>query len=506
MKKRAQIPNAKTYTIIFRGCAHSIHPKLAVAEATRIYNFMIKTGPLKPNTIHMNAVLEVCARANDLESLFTVLATGFGHIRSPDALTYTIILNALRHEVKNASSGNIGLVDEEVKREIEKNLERARAIWGDVIASWRSGKIILDEHIVCAMGRALAEGEYQDNDSVLDLLEQTMRIPRLDKPNAKLPPAPEPKSTPGDAASADAGVDNALDTTDMSPKHRRELARSTTDKKTPLFAKPGNNALSLALVVLTKTRKTGSATKYWTYFTEHLGVVPDNDNRWAYLGALTAGHASAQVANFIETMPRADLSGITFRRGLSACISDNLNPDAFKHACRIFDVMIATQRYPDALAMRLFLHAARANTRHFHQDAARDGRLAHGAQIAAALDRMWEPFRILSGSLSYPAPGTAAAAARSPQEELNKKRVDMSEIQATARRMIAAVDRADTGGLLDAKATKLWRTRRIVLHKAVERWVRKLYPDGAPPEERQVLNEAKFDEDSPARQAARQFF
>ena len=62
MKKRAQIPNAKTYTIIFRGCAQSLHPKLAVSEATRIYNFMLNLGSLKPNTIHMNAVLEVCAR------------------------------------------------------------------------------------------------------------------------------------------------------------------------------------------------------------------------------------------------------------------------------------------------------------------------------------------------------------------------------------------------------------------------------------------------------------
>lgn len=482
MKKRAQIPNAKTYTIIFRGCAHSIHPKLAVSEATRIYNFMIKYGALKPNTIHMNAVLEVCARSHDLESLFTILATANGQVRSPDAHTYTIVLNALRHDVLKASGRNLGLVDEEVKREIEKNLQRARAIWVDVIANWRSGKMIIDEYIVSAMGRTLAAGEYQDNDSVLDLLEQTMQIPRFDKPNVSLP-------------LTKAAAKDGPDTSDMSPKNRKAMTGSQ-ESKTPLFAKPGNKTLSLILSVLSKTRKTASAAKYWAYFTQHLGVKPDSENHWAYLGALTTGHASAQVAAFIESMPKTDLSEITFRRGMSACISDNLNKDAFKHACRIFDVMTTTQRYPDPLSMRLFLHAARANTRHFHQNAdARAGERAHGEQIAAALDRMWEPFRILSSSLSYPAPEVAAGT-RSPEQELGKQRAAMSEIQQTARRMIAAIDRASTGTtMLSLRAAKLWRTRRIILQKAVERWVRKLYPDGEPQEPREkkaVLDDAKF--------------
>ncbi|KAK4123998.1 hypothetical protein N657DRAFT_597007 [Parathielavia appendiculata] len=493
MKKRAQIPNAKTYTIIFRGCALSLHPKLAVSEATRIYNFMVKQGALKPNTIHMNAVLEVCARAGDLESLFTVLSTANGNLRSPDAHTYTIVLNALRHDVSKMENSNLGLVDAEVRREMQKNIQRARAIWSDVVANWRNAKLILDEHLVFAMGRILTAGDYKDNESVLLLLEQTMRLPRFDKPNVQLPAPFDPSSTTGLATLGD----QIPNTSNMSAKARKELATSRANSS-PLYAKPGNKTLSLVLTVLTNTRKTSSAPKYWSYLTQTVNITPDAENYYVYLRTLAAGHASAQVANLVTSMPSTLLSPLTFRRAFTACIDDNLNKEAFGHACRIFDDMTARTRYPDALAMRLFLQVARASTRHFHEAKPDEyasvggGKRAHGAQILAALDRMWEPFRILSGSLSYPSPEattTGMKTARSPQEELECKRGDMQEILATARRMIAGIDRVLNEGndMCDLKAQKLWRVRRIVLQKAVERWIRKIYPDGRPLEERQTV-------------------
>ncbi|KAK4106914.1 hypothetical protein N658DRAFT_439858 [Parathielavia hyrcaniae] len=496
MKKRAQIPNAKTYTIIFRGCALSLHPKLAVSEATRLYNFMLKQGALKPNTIHMNAVLEVCARAGDLESLFTVLSSVNGKLRSPDAHTYTIVLNALRHDVGKTEKSNLGLVDTEVRREMQKNIQRARAIWGDVISYWRSAKLIIDEHLVFSMGRILTAGDYKDNESVLELLEQTMQLPRFDKPNVQLP-----------TLSSSAGLavpDNQVpDLSAMSGKARRELANSRASSS-PLYAKPGNKTLSLVLTVLTNTRKTSSAPRYWSYLTQTLDVTPDAENYYVYLRTLAAGHASGHVAKLVTTMPTALLSAVTFRRAFTACIDDNLNKDAFGHACRVFDHMTSRTRYPDALSMRLFLQVARASTRHFHEAkpgeyaAVGGGKRAHGAQILAALDRMWEPFRILSGSLTYPSSSPDATTtmgkpmqpmARSPQEELERKRGDMQEILATARRMIAGIDRVinEDQDMCDVKGRKLWRVRRIVLQKAVERWIRKLYPDGRPLEEKQTV-------------------
>ncbi len=479
MKKRAQTPNAKTYTIIFRGCASSLHPKLAVAEATRLYNFMMKHPAVKPNTIHMNAALAVCARAGDMESLFTVLATSNDSTRAPDATTYTIVLNALRYDARAAGKANFGLADADVKREVQKSIQQASRIWADVVAAWKGAKMPMDEYLVCAMGRVLTAGDYKDNESVLELLEQTMQIPRFDKPKVKLPAMPDPGPT------------------DMSPKAQQTPAKSTA--KTDLrYPQPGTKTLSLVLTALTNTRKTASAAKYWSYLTRDLGVTPDHENYFCYLGALASGHASAQVAALIEEMPQNILGPITFRRGFSVCVGDNLNPTAFENACRILDVMTATQRYPDALALRLYLQAARANTRHFYEqpDAPDAGNPEHGRQIMAAIERMWEPFRILSGSLSYPPTAT-----RSPQEELDKKRGDMQEVMATGRRMIAAIDRAVTDQLVtEPKSVKLLRTRRAVLQRQVERWIAKIYPEGAPADVFKVGKDALEDDEQLSRE------
>ncbi|KAL2264031.1 hypothetical protein VTK26DRAFT_3335 [Humicola hyalothermophila] len=477
MKKRAQIPNSKTYTIIFRGCADSIHPKLAVAEATRVYNFMIKVGALKPNTIHMNAVLEVCARAGDLESMFTVLLTANETMRAPDAHTYTIVLNALRYDSKSAEGRGLGLIDQDVRREIQKNIHRARALWEDVLDRWRSAKMLIDEPLVCAMGRVLTTGDYKDQESVLDLLEHTMQVPRLDKVSGSLPPAPK---TEAESESTEPSQQNSKekmpDIVDLSPRARRMLAASRPPGS-PLLAQPGNKALSLALTALTNIRKTSHAAKYWDYFTKSLQVTPDRDNWYCYLRALAKGHASSQVAGLIEAMPAEILGPITFRVGFGACLRDNLNPDAFRNSVRIFEVMTAKQRYADPLAMRLFLQSARSIRRHFEELAEREphkAKLAHGQQIVKAINLMWEPLRILTGSFSYP-----PLARRSPQEEMEAKRGDMQEAMSTARRMISAIDYAVNEGMVEDRGQlKNLRAQRIVLQRMVERYILKLYPDG----------------------------
>lgn len=483
MKKRAQVPNAKTYTIIFRGCAESLHPKLAVAETTRIYNFMVAMGALKPNTIHMNAALEVCARAGDLESLFTILKSANETLRAPDAHTFTIVLNALSHDFKNTDKG-LGPVDRDAKLEVQQHIQRANAVWADVMTRWRGAKVVVDEHLVTAMGRVLLTGEYKDNESILDLVEQVMRIPRLDKVGGKLPLAPgvDAKTPPQTGAGSDSAtpapvsLDDAPVVSNLSPKSRRELAASRANSS-PLYARPGPKTLSLVLKALGKIRKTSSAPKYWAYFTQSLGVTPDRDNYFSYLHALASGHASTQVAALVPAMPTEILSFITFRIAFGACVHDNLNKDSFRNACAIFDVMATHQRYADALALRLFLHAARANTRHFHEQAKTDAagaKRAQGAQLVTALDRMWEPFRILLGSFSYPEEAT-----KSPTELLEKQRGDMQEVMATARRMISAIDFVVGDNMTDKKTAKTMAVRRTVLQKVVERYILKLYPNGS---------------------------
>ncbi|KAL8954482.1 MAG: hypothetical protein Q9193_007227, partial [Seirophora villosa] len=135
--------------------------------------------PVKPNIIHTNAMLKVCALAKDMDTLWAVAAKlpmkGAG---APDNLTITIILNAIRTV---AWHGDEDLQDESVD---ELSIRRQRAVvqgrklWDEIIPRWRAGDFWIDEEVVCAMGRLLLLGSTrQDFEDVLSLVEQVMRIP-----------------------------------------------------------------------------------------------------------------------------------------------------------------------------------------------------------------------------------------------------------------------------------------------------------------------------------------
>jgi len=463
MKKRSQLPDARTYTILFRGCANSIHSKLAVSEAVRIYHTMLTNERLKPNTIHLNAVLEACANAGDVDTMFSILHTVTSGTRSPDNRTYTIVLNALRPKRDMARRSD--LTDEETAEINKASIQKARTIWEAVIADWRKAQIFIDEELVCTMGRILITGDYHANNSVLPLLEQTMKLPRLDQAEAELPP-PAGKSKGEDADAQGQAVVPAE-------------PRATTPAG---YAIPGNNTLSLILTALMATRKTTLGPKYWTLLTKKYGVRPDAENYHRMLKLLRAGKASTKTAEVIGHMPPKFMAGKTFRIALSTCVGDNLNRNAFRNATSIFDAMVANLRYPDAHAMRLYIQAARANYGPFQTPSpssasasasARstsdpDGRLGLGRQIVAALDRMWQPFRIVAGAFSYP-----SRASRSDKEEWDHFAAERREAIAVARRMVAAMDTVVTEGMATPEIIKVMRTRRNILNRHVTRFYEK---------------------------------
>ncbi|CAI4211830.1 unnamed protein product [Parascedosporium putredinis] len=156
MKKRGQLPNAHTYTTLFKGCARSEHAKLAVAEAVKLYMTMLNSSRIPPNVIHLNAALEVCARALDVDAMMSVAATIDNKTRKPDALTYSTILNGLRawveHQGENLKHAEkTGYTEEDHKNTIAKTLEQARRIWQEVIRKSNSAQIVLDEGLVFSM-------------------------------------------------------------------------------------------------------------------------------------------------------------------------------------------------------------------------------------------------------------------------------------------------------------------------------------------------------------------
>ena len=460
MKKRAQTPDALTYTIIFRGCAASMHPKVAVSEALRIYNSMINIGTIKPNTIHFNAVLEVCSRAGDIESLFTVVKTANDGLRNPNNQSYTIIMNALRYQAWDTKD----MAPEDIRNNKKTAVARAQGIWEEVSDRWRKGRVTIDEELVCAMGRVLAEGDRVDNNSILDLLNQTMQIPNYSK--TIQPVLPDPTEPTASQESVIVVDKPAL----LPPKPKAPVFSKSGSS---VYAKPGNNTLSLILTCLKNTHKTSLAPKYWDYLVKQLGVVPDKENYLRYFKALSQGHASGKAAEAITTVPMNFLTPMLFRVAFTACIHDNLNRNAFQNAKVIFNDMITRMRIPDALSMRLFLNTARSNYVAFKETEGSDpekNRLALGVQIVTALDMMWNPFRLVCNRFNFPEETT-----KSPQQEHELTKERKKEMLHTARRMVAAHDAVIHGSMIPkARLSQILMVRKNILLGTIQRFTAKM--------------------------------
>lgn len=505
MKKRAQLPNAQTFTIIFSGCANSNHPKQAIGEALKIYNAMMASTRLKPNTVHLNAVLDACARSQDLESMFVVLRTA-GGMRSPNNLTYTIILNALRHQPSNQINPNEVLREQEqaVAKSVETTIARAKMVWDEVISRWQKGEIKMDEELMCAMGRVLLLGGAKETDSVLKVVCEVLGIttlldgqPSLINPDGakeseKSKPA-ERSRTPQDpgaledlAASGNWDKPEQADEYSSSQRRRtpepeqhqrqqyhhqqQQRSRGTASKSMTRIA--GNNALSLIMRALTQGKRTKLAGRYWDYMTYSYGVIPDEKNYRDYIDCLSTGAASGRAARALVSMPQTIDNGNLYRRGLLVCHFDAFNENAFENATTIYEAMVKKLRVPDVRCMRVYLQVAVSSYRDFRNKkqypSEQAANVAYGRQILSALDRVWEPLRVATNEVGF---SDAMAPCKSPQEARMRTYPERQEIMEVAKKFVATCDKFLSEALIpkidrDHKVTVI---RRRVMNNYIHR-------------------------------------
>lgn len=498
MKKRGQLPNAQTYTTIFRGCAKSPHAKLAVYQATRLYYSMLDSERIKPNTIHMNAVLHVCARAKDLESLFSVAKTANDRTRMPDNLTYTTVLNGLRFSTAQPHHRSASGEGEEVSVDKERasvSVGRARAVWEEVVTRWRQGLIVVDEELVCAMGRVLLMGSNHDKDDILALVEQTMGIARLDRtPLLQQTSKPEAKpAAEADAASAPPKEPTTPRVTQFVPLPASVTVSRVDDSQAGdqgsngavaerrgssriTYAQPGRNVLSLIVTSLGTTRKTSLAAPYWDILTSPpYSVEPDSENWFRMLKTLRRGHASGKTALLMLSMPPEMMNERTFQLAMTSCAADNLNENVVDSAAKIFDLMKRTLPVPDPYTMRLYLQTAIASNRHFRnqtEPAARQkAKLAFGQQVVQALDRLWEPLRRVSSALESPLPGRLGDGAEQHAEPATGQAYNAQrEVTALVRQMVSAADMVVSEKIADEATVKRLQTSRNLLNRQITRF------------------------------------
>lgn len=494
MKKRAQLPNAQTYTMIFSGLAKSDHPKLAVAEALKIYNAMIHSQRIKPNTTHLNAVLDVCAKAQDIESLFLTLRTSTTD-RPPDNRTYTIILNALRYQQSNFKDPSSGLTEKEEAVAMDKSqkqtISRAKLVWEEVMARWRQNEIEMDEELMCAMGRILLFGGTRETETIITMVTEILGITKLKDGQPGLMPGVEPKKDlsndkmvqaedkkkPNEAGNSIESVqcESSVTTPSIkSAKTVRNVGKPQTLISTPVQRFAANNTLSLLMRALANSRLTKLGARYWDYLTTIYGVVPDKNNYRDYLDCLFTGAASGKAARVIASIPSDIIGGGMVRRALLMCRFDHYNSQAFHNANTILDAMARNMRYPDPRCLKVYLDVA-LKAEHKFADKTRyptqqDRNLGYGTQLFAAIDRIWELLRLAINHTGF-ANGPLSAAAASPEEKSLRsypERTMLIEVVETAQ---GVCDKMLSQRLLPLKSAehKITVARRQVLNQNATR-------------------------------------
>jgi pentatricopeptide repeat protein len=351
MKKRGHKPDAHSYTIMLRGFGQNVRKAGAVEDAMKVYNSMFDPGSeVKPNAIHNNAIIYVCARGGDMDSMWSVAGRlperGAGQ---SDHITYTIIIKALEREAINEAAKVMARragVGERNRREdeddpgsdeaaqiFENAIEDGRKLWREVIIKWRKANLKLDETLICSMGRLLLLGKKRkDMLDVLRLVQQTMNVP--------MPMSAQQVDSQG-------SIDSQVQLKEMIVFHWTPPA--DPENASPVsYVPPGRNTLSMLLEACLLARLPDVGNDYWHTMTGNrqgqFGLNPDANNITALLRLLRFSRSSQQIVDLIARDWPEDVTEELHRRGtyviaMSACTRDKYNPSIFPIASRLVDLM-----------------------------------------------------------------------------------------------------------------------------------------------------------------------
>ncbi|KAJ5057081.1 Rtf2 RING-finger-domain-containing protein [Bipolaris maydis] len=285
---------------------------------------------------------------------------------SANAITYITIINAIRQSLLiNAPKGENEV---ETAARKERGIIEARRMWEDIIGRWRNADLVIDEELVCAMGRLLLVGSRpRDWDDVLSLVEQTMDIPRLvprlgtaDRQKAGFPHLRAPNVPP------QYRVDDEHLSPDNTPARGDEFLPLKPKGALPhslVYVWPGNNTLSIIQEACQKIVATKAAQEYWDLLTDPrtYKIVPDRNNLHMRLRNLRLNRASADAVRLLqedmigkEIEPRPG----TFRIAMSACVRDKNNHNSLKHAGQILNMMFKTLEDADPKTITMYAELA----------------------------------------------------------------------------------------------------------------------------------------------------
>jgi flagellin-like hook-associated protein FlgL len=383
MKKRGQKPNSQTFTILLRGLADHAGNPTTLGTALSIYHSIsAPNSNVNRNIIHTNALLKICSRQLDLDSMWDIVS------KLPDNgsyaasnWTFTTILQTMREKALKDSNGTGDSNAAAARR--EETIVEGRKLWAVIIGRWRKGDIVVDEKLVCAMGRLLTIGSRpRDWDDVLSLVQQTMAIPRA---VPRLGTEAREQGGQPRVRAPNSGADVKNDNSEIVVEHDEARpgsefgdsfgyeastqARGRTSAPSN-YAKPGNNTLSLLMDACLKTAQKGPALHYWRLLTQPGGVHvvrPDTDNIHMLLRILRFKRASSEAMKILQhdmRELRLPYTAKTLRLAMSACVRDVLSPNVMENANRLLDLMSENFDKPDLNVLAQYTEVAAKSAEH----------------------------------------------------------------------------------------------------------------------------------------------
>lgn len=360
MKKRAVKPDSHTYTLILNGLSAYTHFNQTLFRALQVYNSLSSPkSPVPPNVYHTNAILKVCARAGDLDSMWNIVGKlPMKGQNAPNTVTYTTLLNGIGTD-RSTNKAN--------------DVEDGRRVWAGVISRWTMGQLSIDEELACAMGTVLLKGERREDwEEVFTLVEQVFGIKslvpeRLSKPitsdSIYLGGAPNPITK--HSISAPAATEDPKSTPQVSDVEKLLTPfvtyRHHSHSQNPVSStrpSPGNQTLSLILRACTNLKDHVMAFKYWTIFTNRpYSVIPDLENYHDLLRILRRFRSGPEALSVVESM-RVRPTAKTFYIALSSCKRGGRSKN-FLSAEKLLSLM--TSKYgipPDVKIWNMFLQCA----------------------------------------------------------------------------------------------------------------------------------------------------
>ncbi|RAH59745.1 pentatricopeptide repeat protein [Aspergillus piperis CBS 112811] len=408
MKKRGMELNSRSYTIFLNGlCQHfDIRGFKPVKLASKVYMSLYAEGShVEPHIIHANAMLKVCWWHRDMEVLWEVAgALPESGKLAPDLMTYTTLLGAVAGSTRTATSelykGNIKTAERK-QVEVEPLLQRraqgiqeAKRVWADIIYQWKKGQVPMDNYLAHAMAHMLQENSSCDHDvwCVFALYNQTAGIPIFaeEPPKERIESTSEQKRV--SSPHSDAGLEDDIPFVDEGDRLHDTEPEETEDVEAeenfdhlfdpvvgtvkppvktrlsmwdeatlPRYIEVGNRELTMLLkACLSITQGTAAAKEYWRYLTQgdEPKVVPDAVSYHAYLRILRAARASRESVEVVRNMtrdPTGPTEGKTFRISMASCTRDRRNPNVFRHANELLDLMANGTALPDARSITQYL-------------------------------------------------------------------------------------------------------------------------------------------------------